>query len=134
MVTAPTRPRTLLAEIILIVALAGLTLTIGAQSAHSASTPSCRLSDSEKFPHVTKPTYNLYLKVAGTSCATAKMVAKSFHACRSVKGYTCSRKVLKTWRCTGKKGVTIPSQFDATFTCTSGKRVVKGKYTQFTTS
>ena len=131
---APTRPHTLLAGIILIVALAGLGLTIGAQSAHSASTTSCRLSESEKFPQVTKPTYNLYLKVAGTSCATAKKVARGFHACRSVKSYKCSRKVRKTWRCTGKKGVNIASQFDATFTCTSGKSVVKGKYTQFTTS
>jgi len=92
----------------------------------------CPLSESERYPHVTKPTYNLSLKVRGTSCATGKRVMKAFHACRSARGYRCTKKVLRSWSCTGKRTTSIPTEFDGSVTCTNGSRRVDSTYQQNT--
>jgi hypothetical protein len=105
---------------------------IGAPAAQSASSKTCALTEHERYPHVTKPTYNLSLKARGTSCATAKKVMNAFHKCRSVKGYRCTKKILRTWSCTGKKTSSIPTQFDASFTCKSGSARVDSTYEQNT--
>ena len=125
-------PARLLAVLTLIAALAAIATAIGAPTAQSASSTNCKLSEKERYPHVTKPTYNLTVKVRGTSCATGKRVIKSFHACRSVTGVRCSKKVLRSWSCTGKKTSTIPTQFDASVTCKYGTRRVDSTYQQNT--
>ena len=122
----------MLAALTLIAALAAIAVAIGAPAAQSASTTNCKLSERERYPHVTKPTYNLTIKVSGTSCATGKKVAKGFHACRSVTGVRCTKKVLRSWTCTGKKESTIPTQFDASFTCKYGSRRVTSTFQQNT--
>jgi hypothetical protein len=131
-VISHTRRGTLIAAITALATLAVLMTAIAAPTARSASGTTCRLSESERYPHVTKPTYNLSLKVRGTSCATGKKVMKAFHACRSVTGVRCTKKVLRSWSCTGKKTASIPSQFDGSFTCTYGSRRVDSAYQQNT--
>ena len=122
----------LLAALALFAALAAIATAIGAPPAQSASTTKCKLSEKERYPRVTKPTYNLTIRVRGTSCATGKRVAKAFHACRSVTGVRCTRKVLSSWSCTGKKTSSIPTQFDGSFTCKYGSRLVTSTYQQNT--
>ena len=125
---AQIHPRRLLVALTLIAALAAIVTAIGAQTAQSATR--CSLSASERYPKVTKPTYNLTVKVSGTSCATGKRVIKAYHACRSVAGVRCTRKVLKSWSCTGKKTSTIPTQFEASVTCKYGSRRVDSTFQQ----
>ncbi|MEY2442128.1 MAG: hypothetical protein QOJ46_1554 [bacterium] len=116
----------------LLVAMAMLATAIGAPTAQSASSRSCALSEHERYPHVAKPTYNLSLKARGTSCATAKKVMNAFHKCRSRTGYRCTKKVLRSWSCKGKKTSSIPTEFDGSFTCTYGSRRVDSTYQQNT--
>lgn len=129
---AQTHPGRLLAVPALIAAFAAIATAIGAPAAQSASTTNCKLSAKERYPHVTKPTYNLTVKVSGTSCATGKRVIKAFHACRSVNGVRCARKVLSSWSCSGKKTSSIPTQFEASVTCRYGSRRVTSTFQQNT--
>ena len=125
---AQIHPARLLAALTLIAALAALATAIGAQTAQSATR--CSLSASERYPKVTKPTYNLTVKVTATSCATGKRVIKSYHACRSVTGVRCTKKVRRSWTCTGKKTSTIPTQFEGSVTCKYGSRRVTSTFQQ----
>jgi hypothetical protein len=122
----------MLAAIALIAASATLLLTFGARPAHSAALRSCVLLPAEQDPPGAKPTYNLGLKQLRTPCPTAKKVMKAFHACRSAKGYTCKRKVLTRWTCTGRKSSSTALIFYATYSCKSGLRRVTGSYQQNT--
>lgn len=116
-----------------LVALALLALLGGAQHAQAATgLKTCVLLPNEQDPPGDKPTYNFTLKQKGASCSTAKKVLKAFHACRSAKSYRCTRKVLGTWQCTGKKTSSTALIFYASFSCTSGARRVTGQYQQNT--
>jgi uncharacterized membrane protein len=117
-------------RVALLAVIAVLAAAASAPMAQSASSKNCPLSEHERYPHVTKPTYNLSLKVSGTSCATGKKVMKAFHACRSVTGYRCTKKVLKSWTCTGRKASNIATMFDGSFTCKYGSRRVTSGYQQ----
>jgi hypothetical protein len=130
-VIAPTRSRSLLTVFAMLVALLALTL-MSAQSASAASYKKCALSESDRDPPGEKPTYNLTLKHQKTTCATAKKVMKAFHACRSRTADSCSKKLLSRWTCTGRTTSSIPTQFNASFTCTSGGKRVRGTYQQYT--
>ena len=131
--TASIRRPILLGGVAAIAILVGFLATIGAPSAQSASLRSCSLTASEQYPReATKPTYNLSLKQRGTTCATAKRVMNAFHRCRSVSGYRCTRKVLRTWTCTGRKVSSSAVQFDGSFTCKRGDRLVRSTYQQNT--
>lgn len=118
--------------VLAILATTALALTLGASGAAGASKyRSCSLSAKEKDVRG-KPTYNLTLKRIGTTCATAKKVMKGYHACRSRSSVRCSRKVASKWRCTATKTSSIATQFDARYTCSSGRRRVRGTYQQST--
>jgi hypothetical protein len=131
-VIAPIRRSSLPAGIVLITALAALLLTVGAQPAQSAALKPCVLLPSLQEPPGDKPTYNLGLKEAGTTCTVAKKVMTAFHKCRATKAYRCTRKVLVHWTCTGKKSSTMPLIFYASFTCTWGPRRITSSYQQNT--
>jgi hypothetical protein len=116
----------------LLVVMCALASATAAPTAHAASSRSCALSESERYPQVVKPTYNLSLKARGASCATAKKVMNAFHKCRSRTGYRCTKKVLRSWSCTGEKTSSIATEFDGSFTCSYGSRRVDGTYQQNT--
>jgi hypothetical protein len=113
-------------------AAAALAMTIGAAPAQAASYRTCTLSQREQQPGGTtpKPTYNLSLEQQGTACSTARKVMKAFHGCRSLTSYRCTKKVLTHWSCTGRKTSSATGIFTATYTCTWGKRRVRGTYQQ----
>ncbi len=126
---APARSRSLLAVVALLVALVALTL-ISAQSASAATYKKCTLSERDRDPAGEKPTYNFTLKHQRTTCSTAKKVMNAFQRCRSKTGFTCKKKLLSRWTCTGRKSSSIPTQFNASFTCKWGARRVQGTYQQ----
>jgi hypothetical protein len=121
------------ALLVLVAALAAVTLSIGAPDAQSAAYKTCVLTGKDQYPAGGKPTYNTSLKSQKTPCATAKKVMRAFHSCRSSKASNgCSKKILGTWRCSAKNDSTNPvtKDFDAQFTCKSGARAVKSTYQQ----
>lgn len=147
-------PRPLLALLVLIVVAAAIAVTVSssqapaaakktATKAKAAKTTSkktskknvyhkCRLSEREQYPRGGKPTYNLTLKQKRTRCTTAKKVAVAFHKCRSKKSYRCTKKVLRRWKCVGKKDSSIATQFYGSYTCRWSVRRVHGSYQQNT--
>jgi hypothetical protein len=107
-----------------------LAVAVGS-SAHAASSTTC---DVRKDGRKLGTTYVTSLKVSHVSCATAKKLVKAFHACRrangGVKGH-CTRRV-SGYRCTERRGNTIPTQYSAKVTCTRSPRSVRFNYTQYT--
>jgi hypothetical protein len=79
-------------------------------------------------------TYVTSLRVQHVGCARAKTVVKAFNACRKASGGVrgrCHRRVLG-YRCSERRGPSIPTQFDSKVTCKAASRVVRFSYTQFT--
>jgi hypothetical protein len=107
-----------------------LAVAVGS-SANAASSTTC---DVRKDGRKLGTTYVTSLKVSHVSCATAKKLVKAFHACRrangGVKGH-CTRRV-SGYRCTERRGNTIPTQYSAKVTCTRSPRSVRFNYTQYT--
>jgi hypothetical protein len=112
-----------LAALLLALALAG--------GAPAASTTTC---DIRKDGRKLGTTYVTSLKVQQVSCAKAKRVVKAFNACRKANGGVkgrCEKRVLG-YRCTEKRGNSIPTQYSAKAACKSATRTVRFAYTQYT--
>jgi hypothetical protein len=81
------------------------------------------------------PTYLTALSVRATSCANGLKVVSGYHQCQVRSGGVkaiCKGTVLG-FRCTEKRGPTIPTEFYSTVSCTAGGgKVVDYKYAQFT--
>ena len=108
-----------------------LGLLVVSAGARAASSTTC---DIRKDGRKLGTTYVTSLKVSHVSCTTAKRVVKAFHACRreagGVKGH-CDRRV-RGYRCTERRGNTIPTQFSAKVTCRRSPRSIRFNYTQYT--
>ncbi len=128
---APIRSRSLLTAVTMLVALVAVTL-MSASSASAATYRTCTLSERDRDPPGQKPTYNLTLKHQKTTCRTAKKVMNAFHRCRSQTSFTCTKRLLSRWTCSARRTSSIPTQFNATFTCKWGSRRVRSTYQQFT--
>jgi hypothetical protein len=80
------------------------------------------------------PTYLTALSVSGTSCSMGLTVVREYHSCQlkhgGVKG-TCSSAV-DGFRCTEKRGPSIPTEFFSSVSCADGSKHVSYKYSQFT--
>jgi hypothetical protein len=108
--------------------LAALALAAGAPA---ASTTTC---DVRKDGRKLGTTYVTSLKVEHVGCARAKSVVKAFNRCRRANGGLkgrCEKRVLG-YRCTEKRGDSIPTQYSAKATCKNGSRAVRFGYTQYT--
>jgi hypothetical protein len=116
----------------LLCALAAIAMTTGVRDAQSATTKSCSLSAGDQDPPGEVPTYNLTLRVARSTCTTAKKVMRAFHKCRPATGFKCTRKVLTHWTCTGRMSSSSAVTFYASFSCTWGTRKVTSRYQQNT--
>lgn len=127
---AVTRRTSPLIALAVLAALLAIVMAVGAQSAQSAAYKTCNLSEREQQPPGGKPTYNLLVKELGVSCTTAKKVVKAFQGCRAKTEFVCTKKLLTSWRCSGRKDSSTPVLFYASFTCTSGRRRVKSSYQQ----
>ena len=104
----------------------------GASSgARAASSTAC---DIRKDGRKLGTTYVTSLKVSHVSCAAAKRVVKAFHACRRAHGGVkgrCAKRV-SGYRCSERRGDTIPTQYSAKVTCTRSPRSIRFNYTQYT--
>ena len=91
---------------------------------------SCQVGDGRGLG----PTYVTRLGVKKVSCATGKKVVRAYQNCRVRNGGKRGRCGGKAagFRCSEKRGASIPTQFDATVTCRKGKARVAFAYTQFT--
>lgn len=131
--SVPTPVRRLTPTLLVALAFAALAMLMSAGSPTAEAASKCRLKASESQPSSGKPTYNLQVKVSGTSCSTGKKVMKAYHSCRSRTSVSCSKKLVgRDWRCSGRKTSTISTQFSATYTCKYGKRRVTGSFQQNT--
>jgi hypothetical protein len=102
-----------------------------AGAAPAASTTTC---DVRKDGRKLGTTYVTSLKVQHVSCARGKSVVKAFNACRRANGGLkgrCEKRVLG-YRCTEKRGNSIPTQYSSKATCKSATRTVRFAYTQYT--
>lgn len=80
------------------------------------------------------PTYLNSLSVSATNCNTGLGVVKAYHSCQVHHGGVkarCSSSV-EGFRCTEKRGPSIPTEFFSTVSCTRGGKKVDYKYSQFT--
>ena len=106
-------------------------LLVVSAGARAASSTTC---DIRKDGRKLGTTYVTSLKVSHVSCTAAKRVVKAFHACRreagGVKG-RCEKRV-RGYRCTERRGDTIPTQFSAKVTCKRSPRSIRFSYTQYT--
>ena len=119
-----------IARLAILVALASA-VALPAGAADGASSAKCKLTISQE--EHSGPTYLTSLTVSGTSCAGGLKLVRAFYSCRvasgGVKGY-CRRSVLG-YHCSEHRSG-IPTQFNSTATCVSGRRRVVHSYSQNT--
>lgn len=115
--------------VLVVIAASALGMTIGAAGAQAAGDAPCRLSVRDQEPPGGTSAYDLTLSRKGTSCATAVKIMKAFHRCRTEAGSGCTRTVLASWRCRGRRDASRPTSH-GTFTCSSGARRVRSGYRQ----
>lgn len=102
----------------------------------SGATTSARTSAACSIPHGGEnlgPTYLTSLTVASTSCTTGLAVVKAYHACQLKHGGVkakCSATV-DGFRCTEKRGPSIPTEFYSSVSCSDRSEHVSYKYSQF---
>lgn len=119
-------------RLLVFVLLAVFALAAGAGPAPAAAYKPCGLTESEQQPRGGTPTYVFSVRQQRTTCATAKRVAKAFHACRATADYRCTKRLLSHWSCTGRKDSSTAQLLYARFTCTWGPRRVMSTYQQNT--
>jgi hypothetical protein len=80
------------------------------------------------------PTYLTSLSVSGTSCSTGLAVVSGYHACQLKHGGVKARctSAVNGFRCSEKRGPSIPTEYFASVSCQSGSKRVAYKYSQFT--
>jgi hypothetical protein len=119
----------LLASLALALALAAAPAADAARSAPARPQP-CVLSLADQLPPGGTPAYNLKVARLHTTCGTAVQVMKGFHRCRTRTRFTCSRPVLRAWRCKGSTTDGGPTVYGS-FACTAPQgRRVNGTYQQ----
>jgi hypothetical protein len=118
-----------------IVLATGLVLLLGlvivSSGARAASSTTC---DVRKDGRKLGTTYVTSLEVSHVSCTTAKRLVKAFHACRRANGGVKGRceKRVSGYRCSERRGNSIPTQYSAKVNCRRSPRSVRFNYTQYT--
>jgi hypothetical protein len=118
-------------------AAAGLLLLGVVFSSGAVAAPSAQAAGSCSIPQGGEhlgPTYLTSLTVSGTTCSAGLAVVKAYHACQ-VKDGGVSAKCTSTvdgFRCTEKRGPSIPTEFYSSVSCQDHSKRVAYKYSQFT--
>jgi hypothetical protein len=103
----------------------------------AGAAPSVRASGSCAIPnhgqHV-GPTYLTALSVSGTSCGTGLAVVRAYHVCQVKHGGVKAKctSTVDGFRCSEKRGPSIPTEFLSSVSCQDRSARVNYKYTQFT--
>ena len=103
----------------------------GAAGAGARAEPDARVSatkscDIRSVGRKLGTTYVTSLKVEHVTCAKAQRVVKAFNACRRAHGGVkgrCPSRVLG-YRCTEKRGASIPTQYSSKASCRDASRIV----------
>ena len=109
-----------------------LVLAVPASSSPIATAAiSCRIPDNGE--HL-GPTYLTSLNVSDTTCSTGLAVVRAYHACQVKDGGVKSecRSTVDGFRCSEKRGPSIPTEFFSSVSCTDRSERVSYKYSQFT--
>jgi hypothetical protein len=79
------------------------------------------------------PTYLTWLSVSGTSCSMGLKVVRDYHSCQIHRGGVTARcySVVDGYRCTEKRGPSIPTEFFSSVSCQDRSARVYYKYSQF---
>jgi hypothetical protein len=80
------------------------------------------------------PTYLTSLTVSGTSCGTGFAVVRAYHSCQLEHGGVKARctSTVDGFRCSEKRGPSIPTEFYSSVSCQESSARVDYKYSQFT--
>ena len=79
------------------------------------------------------PTYVTRVSVSGVSCHDAYGLVHAYYRCRVHHGgVTGHCGGVDGFRCSEHRYAKIPTQYEASVTCTRGREAVKHNYTQFT--
>jgi hypothetical protein len=80
------------------------------------------------------PTYLTALSVSGTSCSTGLAVVRAYHACQLKHGGVKAKcgSAVDGFRCSEKRGPSIPTEFFSSVSCQKRSARVSYKYSQFT--
>jgi hypothetical protein len=106
-------------------------------TASAGATTSARAAGGCAIPHGGQhlgPTYLTALSVSGTSCSTGLAVVRGYHACQIKHGGVkakCGSQV-DGFRCSEKRGPSIPTEFFSSVSCQKRSARVTYKYSQFT--
>gem|GEM_PF-2631050 len=107
-------------------------LTTAAPAGAAVRYKPCKLSVAEQESPGGTSAFELTVTASATSCTMAKRVMTAFHRCRTESRVGCATKVLKTWRCSGRRLASSPREFLASFDCARGKGRIKSTYWQET--
>jgi hypothetical protein len=108
-----------------------------ALTASAGATPSARAAGGCAIPHGGQhlgPTYLTTLTVSGTSCGTGFAVVRAYHACQLKHGGVKAKcgSTVDGFRCSEKRGPSIPTEFFSSVSCQHRSARVSYKYSQFT--
>jgi hypothetical protein len=122
---------------LLLLALAlgfGSCALLGVSPVGAASVRAAVSCDLHKDGRKLGTTYVTSLRVSHVSCTAAKRLVKAFHACRRANGGVNGRceKRVNGYRCTERRGDSIPTQYSAKVSCRRLPRTVRFTYTQYT--
>jgi hypothetical protein len=103
----------------------------GASPGMAVAAPNCSI------PHHGQhlgPTYLTALSVSGTSCGTGLAVVRAYHNCQERHGGVKAKcnSTVDGFRCTEKRGPSIPTEFFSSVSCQDHSARVAYKYSQFT--
>jgi hypothetical protein len=119
-----------------LLAIAALMLWLACVGTGGAKAPA-RIAGTCSIPHRGEhlgPTYLTYLSVSGTTCSTGLAVVGAYHACQLKHGGVKARctSAVDGFRCSEKRGPSIPTEFFSSVSCVDRSKRVAYKYSQFT--
>jgi hypothetical protein len=122
------RSETLPARVVLLSLLTALSIALFAGGS-PAQAASC--GGMPSYPS-SKGGYFLSLRVTKISCKTGKSLMKSHYKCRVKHGIKGTCKSVRGYRCSEKRGASIPTEFNAQVTCKRGAKRFVYAYQQNT--
>jgi len=122
-------------RVLSLLVVASVSLGLALPSGGGASPPA-RAAGGCGIPHHGQhlgPTYLTALSVSGTSCNTGLTVVRDYHACQLKHGGVKARcsSVVDGFRCSEKRGPSIPTEFFSSVSCQHRSARVNYKYSQF---
>jgi hypothetical protein len=119
-----------------VLAVAAVSLWLLAATISGAAGPA-RMAGACSIPHRGEhlgPTYLTYLSVSRTTCSKGLTVVGAYHSCQLKHGGVKAKctSTVGGFRCSEKRGPSIPTEFFSSVSCVDRSKHVTYKYSQFT--